>query len=139
MVCTSEGRFLIAIRAVEFCSLGRSGGSCLSQSLYKALEFCVGFFFSSRFFDRRFILRRLVGRCCYRSCRRWRVLVGLHLFLYFFDARSTLFHRFLRDTCHSDGSTGVFWSCCSLHRPCGLLVTGAWLSCAREVFSLSSA
>lgn len=56
-----------------------------------------------------------------------------------FDARSTLIHRLLRDTRHSDGSTDVVWFCHCLHRPCGLPVTGAWLSRAKEVFSLSSA
>jgi hypothetical protein len=94
----------------SFCSLGRSRGGCPSPSFYRAMEFCVGFS-SSHFFDRRFILRRTVGRCCYCSCRRWSVLAELYLFLYFFDVRSTLFHRLLRDTRHSDGSTGVFWSC----------------------------
>jgi hypothetical protein len=56
-----------------------------------------------------------------------------------FYARFTLVHRLLRDTRPLDGSTSIFWSYRRLHRPCGLLVTGVWLSSAREVFSFSSA
>lgn len=75
MVCTNGGSFLPAIRAVEFL---------FSPSLFWALEFVlvlVGFSFSSsRFSDRRFILRRPVGRfVIVRSCRRWSVF-GLYLF-----------------------------------------------------------
>jgi len=67
-------------------------------------------------------------------CRRWSIS-GLYL-LNYFDVRFTLIHRFLRDTRHLYGSTGVFWFRRSLLRPCGLPVTGVWLSRAREVFSL---
>jgi hypothetical protein len=57
----------------------------------------------------------------------------------FFDVRSTLFHRLLRDTRHSDGSTGVFRLRRSLLRPCGLPEAGAWLSRTSDVLSLSCA
>jgi hypothetical protein len=98
MVCTSGGSFLHAVELL------------FSPSLFWALEFVlvlVGFSSSSsRFSNRRFILRRPVGRFCYRSCRRWNIF-GLFV-LANFDARSTLIHRLLRDTHHSDGSIGVF-------------------------------
>jgi len=114
--------------------------SFYSSSLHWTLKFVlvlVGFSSSSsRFLWQEGHLEASGGEFCYRSCRRWSVF-GLNLFCYF-DARSTLIHQLLRDTRHSDGSTGVFRFCRRLLRPWGSSVAGAWSSRAREVFSLSS-
>jgi len=93
------------------------------------------FFNYSLSLTRRSILRRSVGSLLSFVSPIDR-LTGLHFPLFFY-ARSSLFHRLLRDTHHSDGSTVVFWLYRRLQRPCGLPVTGVWQSHAREILFLS--
>lgn len=97
----------------------------------------VFLFHSSCFLWQKVHLVMFGGKFSYRSCHRCSVFEP-NLSSYF-DARYTLIHRLLRDTLHSDGSTGIFWFCRRLFRPWGSLVTSGWSAGAREVFSSCSA